>query len=182
MYKHEFERVTPESVGISSRKLKEMLIRLENCGTEMHGFMLERHGKIVAECWWAPYHKDMVHICHSFGKSYVATAIGLACTQGLLTLDDKIVDLFRTEIAEYGVEITSNLSRLTVAHVLTMSSGMSVHAPSGEHLLRNYLTTQVDKEPGSVFMYNTTGSCMLGAIICKITGKSVREYLTPRCF
>lgn len=175
-------RATPESVGFSSRSLLEMLSRLERCGTEMHGFMLQRFGKVVAECWWLPYNKDTVHICHSFGKSYAATAIGLACTQGKLSVEDRIVDLFADEIGAYGVPLTENLTQLKVKHVLSMTNGMSVHAENGEHLLRNYLTTPVDNPPGTVFMYNTTGSCMLGAIVEKVTGRRVREYLEEFVF
>ena len=182
MYKKQLLRVSPESVGFDSKSLKEMLQRLETCGTEMHGFMLARHGKVVSECWWSPYHKDLVHICHSFGKSYVAAAVGLACTEGLLSVDDKMTDLFRDEIIEYGIPMSENLKKLTVEHVLTMSNGMSVESENDADLVRNYLSCAVEKEPGSEFKYNTSGSCMLGAIVQKVTGKTVLEYLTPRIF
>jgi CubicO group peptidase (beta-lactamase class C family) len=182
MYKKELLRVSPESVGLSSGRLLMLLQALERSGTEMHGFMIERFGKIAGQCWWSPYCPDLVHICHSFGKSYVATAIGVACTEGLLSVDDKIVDLFKDEIAEYGIPLSDNLKKLTVEHVLTMSNGMSVPPKSGERLIENYLSCAVDKAPGSVFMYNTTGSCMLGAIVQKVTGMGVKDYLAPRVF
>jgi len=178
----ELIRTTPESVGLSSRALLDMLQKLEHCGTEPHGFMLARHGKVVLECWWAPYTKDTVHICHSFGKSYVATAIGAACTDGLLSVEDRIIDLFAGDIQAYNVNVTENLANLKVKHVLTMSNGMSVHAENGEHIVRNYLTTAVDQAPGTSFMYNTTGSCMLGEIVRRVTGKSVLDYMKERVF
>lgn len=182
MYKRELPRVSPESVGISSGRLLETLKELESSGTEMHGFMLARFGKVASECWWSPYGPDLVHICHSFGKSYVATAIGVAITEGLLSVEDRLVDIFKEEIEAYGIPLSDNLRKLTVEHVLTMSNGMSVHPKSGERLLENYLSNPVDLEPGSVFMYNTTGSCMLGAIVQKVAGMGVKEYLTPRVF
>ncbi len=178
----ELPRVTPESVGLQSRDLLQMLKALECCGTEPHSLTVVRHGKMALECYWAPYTRDTVHINHSFGKSYVATAVGAACTDGLLSVEDRIVDLFAKEIQEYQVPITENLAQLKVKHVLSMSNGMSVHAPSGEHVVRNYLTTQVDLVPGSTFMYNTTGSCMLGEIVRRVTGESVYDYLKGRVF
>ena len=178
----ELSRVTPESVGISSRDLLSMVQELETCGTEPHGLMVARHNKVALECWWAPFTKDTVHICHSFGKSYVATAVGAACTDGLLSVEDRISDLFQDDLAALGVPDEGNLAKLTVKHVLSMTNGMSVHAPSGEHLVRNYLTTAVDREPGSVFMYNTTGSCLLGEIVRRVTGKPVLDYLKERVF
>ena len=62
----EFERVTPESVGIRSKAIMDYIDALERSNTEMHGLMIMRHGKICAEGWWPaiPY-KD---ICgHSSG-------------------------------------------------------------------------------------------------------------------
>ena len=173
-------RATPESVGISSRKLLKMVQALEKSGTEMHGLMLCRHDKLILDGWWAPYTSQTVHICHSFGKSYVATAVGAACTQGVLSVEDRIVDLFPEEVERWGLDASGNLGKLRVKHLLTMSNGMSVHALAGEKLVENYLTTPVDQEPGTKFMYNTAGSCMLAEIVRRVTGKSVLEYLTER--
>ena len=50
--KMDFERVTPESVGISSKSILEFLDELYRYGIEMHSFMLLRHGKVCAEGWW----------------------------------------------------------------------------------------------------------------------------------
>lgn len=182
MYKKELKRVRPEEVGLSSRNLLAMVRELEACGTEMHGLMVVRHGKVAVEGWWEPYTSSTAHICHSMGKSYVATAVGLACTQGLLNVEDKIVDLLAEEIRQYHVNVNENLEQLTVEHVLMMANGMSIHPASGEHLLKNYLTSTFDHAPGTRFFYNTTGSCLLGAIVMKMTGKTVREYLTEEIF
>ena len=182
MARCELVRCTPESVGLSSRKLLEMVKKLESCGTEMHGLMVTRHGKVVLEGWWAPHTKDTIHICHSFGKSYVATAVGAACTDGLMSVEDRVADLFRDDLKAFGVADEGNLSRLKVKHVLSMTNGMKVHALAGKDLVRNYLTTAVDFEPGSVFMYNTAGSCMLGEMVRRVTGRSVYDYMKERVF
>ena len=76
MYRCELPRVSPENVGIPSAAVQEFIEKLESCGTEMNGFMLARHGSVVSECWWAPFHKDLIHINHSLGKSYVIPAVG----------------------------------------------------------------------------------------------------------
>lgn len=70
MYKKELPRVRPEEAGISSRLLLELLQELDGCGTEMHGLMIERHGKVILEGWWAPYDSATAHICHSMGKQF----------------------------------------------------------------------------------------------------------------
>ena len=182
MYRCELPRVSPENVGIPSAAVQEFIEKLESCGTEMNGFMLARHGSVVSECWWAPFHKDLIHINHSLGKSYVITAVGAACTDGLLSMDDRIVDLFAEELEGYGIVPSENMKKLTVRHVATMTNGMSFHAMPDGDFEYNYLVCDVDSEPGSVFMYNTAGSCMLGSIVQKVTGRTVKAYLTERIF
>ena len=43
--------------------------------------MLLRHGKVVAEGWWAPYGKNDPHVMFSLSKSFTSTAVGLAIAE-----------------------------------------------------------------------------------------------------
>ena len=74
----EFEKVTPESVGIPSGAVMELLDELESGFTEPHGLMIMRHGKLCAQGWWAPYAPGIVHGQQSHTKTYAATAVGIA--------------------------------------------------------------------------------------------------------
>ena len=94
MGRNDFERVTPESVGIPSSAIENLLDKLENGVTEMHGLMIMRHDKICAEGWWAPYGPGIHHGLQSLSKTYSATAVGIACTEGILHLDEAIIDIF----------------------------------------------------------------------------------------
>lgn len=182
MYRKQLQRTSPEMVGIPSAAVERLIRRLQAVSNEMHGFMLARHGQVAAECWWAPYHKDMVHICHSMGKSYVVTALGAAVTDGLVSMDDHIAVLFAEELEKFCIVPSEHMKALTVRHVAAMTNGMSVHAMPFGDFIRNYLSCEVDIEPGTAFMYNTTGSCMLGAVVQKVTGKTVKAYLSERIF
>ena len=84
----EFERTTPESVGIKSQDILHYIDTLEHSTTEMHGLMIMRHGKICTEGWWAPYAPNLRHGLQSHTKTYAATAVGIAYTQGILKLDE----------------------------------------------------------------------------------------------
>jgi len=181
MYKKELQRTSPESVGIRSERVVRLVEDLEKT-TGMHGFMLARHNSVIAETWWRPYHADMPHILYSLGKSFVGTGIGLACTEGLLSVEDRIVDLFSDEIKEFGVTPNDYMNKLQVRHLLTMSNGMAAQPALDENIVRNYLTEPIEYEPGSRFMYNTAGTSMLCAIIEKVTGMGIRDYMTDRLF
>lgn len=175
-------RCTPESVGIPSRAVIDCLKALCHDETTMNGFMAARHGKVFSECWWAPYGPDLVHCNHSFGKSYTATAVGIALGEGLVRLDEKMVDIFAEEIEARGIVPARGVDKITVEHVLTMTNGMERMPDLRGDFLAHYFSTPVAYEPGTRFLYNSTGSCMLGAIVEKRSGQSLKEYLTPRLF
>lgn len=175
----EFMRVTPESVGIDSEDIEWLLDQLESGFTEPHGLMIMRHGKICAEGWWNPYAPGIRHGLQSHSKTYAATAIGIAYTEGIVKLDERIIDIF----PEYAPEQPSeNLKRLTVHDVLCMGCGMDEMPMATEHWIRDFLHTPVNHTPGTTYMYNSVGSSILSAIIVKKTGMSMHEYLKPRLY
>lgn len=179
MKRTEFDRATPESVGIASASIQRLLDQLE-CGfTEMHGIQIMRHGKICAEGWWSPYAPGIRHNMMSVTKTFTATAIGIACTEGLIRLTDRIIDIFPDDAPACPDEL---LARLTVRDVLCMGSGMeSVPSPTADWI-KDFIATPVKHIPGTRFMYNSLGSALLGAIIRKESGLGLHEYLRPRLF
>ena len=175
----EFERVTPESVGIRSKAIMDYIDALERSNTEMHGLMIMRHGKICAEGWWQPFAPGLRHGLQSHTKTYAATAVGIAYTEGILRLDERLIDIFPEESPAQPSE---NLKKLTVCDVLCMGCGMDTMPCPTEHWIRDFLHTPVVHEPGTTYMYNSVGSSILGAIVRKKTGEGLHEYLTKRLF
>lgn len=179
MIRTEFPRVTPESVGVPSGAVERLLDRLEEGWTEPHGLMLMRRGKVFAEGWWAPYAPGIRHGLQSHTKTYAATAVGIAYTEGLLKLSDRVIDIFCDEAPAHPSE---NLRKLTVRDVLCMGCGMDTMPRPGVEWIREFLATPVNHVPGTAFMYNSTGSTLLGAIVRKLTGLGLHDYLKPRLF
>jgi len=131
---------SPEDVGISSEAILNYLDALEGSDTEMHGLMILRHGKVCCQGWWAPYGPGLRHGLQSHTKTYAATAVGIACREGLLRLDEPVLDIF----PEYAPEEPSEFLRLlTVRDVLCMGCGMdTMPAPSADWI-RDFLHTPV---------------------------------------
>ena len=175
-------RCAPEEIGISSRQVASCIRALNHELTTMNGLMMARHGKVFSSCWWSPYRAELVHSNHSFGKSYTATAIGFALQEGLLSLDERMADVFAGEIAARNLALDERTRRITIRHVLTMTNGMERHPDMSGDWIGNYFATPMAYEPGTRFAYNSSGSCMLGAIILKRTGQNMKDYLTPRLF
>lgn len=175
----EFERTAPEAVGIRSQAILDYIDALEHSDTEMHGLMIMRHGKICAEGWWQPFAPHLRHGLQSHSKTYAATAVGIACTEGILHLDERLIDIFPEESP---ADPDENLRLLTVRQVLCMGCGMDTMPRPGPDWVRDFLHTPVTHKPGTAFLYNSVGSSILGAIIHKKTGEGLQEYLSKRLF
>lgn len=175
----EFLRVTPESVGIHSATIERLLDVLESGFTEMHSIQIMRFGKICAEGWWSPYAPGIRHNLMSITKTYAATAIGIAYTEGYLELTDRIIDIFPQEAP---VQPSPFLKQLTIRDVLCMGCGMVYIPYPSLEWIRDFLATPVEHLPGSTFMYNSIGSSLLAAIIRRRTNYDLRHYLKKKLF
>ncbi|HEX2535066.1 MAG TPA: ChbG/HpnK family deacetylase, partial [Chitinophagaceae bacterium] len=155
----------------------------EKSGHEWHSIMVLRHGKVVAEGWWNPYRPDLPHTMYSVSKSFTATAVGFAVAEKKLSVDDQVLSFFPEEAP---AQASPNLARLRVRDLLTMTAGQQPD-PTGrvireQNWVRAFLNTPVLHEPGSRFLYNSAATYMLSAIVQKVTGQKLIDYLRPRLF
>ncbi|MET4052745.1 CubicO group peptidase (beta-lactamase class C family) [Frigoribacterium sp. PvP054] len=177
-------RSTPSAQAVDAAGVSAFVDALEStAGVEPHSIMLLRHGRVVAEGWWAPYSADRVHLLYSLSKSFTSSAVGFAVAEGLMSLDDTVLSHF----PELDAEVTDPRSRsMRVRHVLAMASGH--RAETLDHALaidpvdvvRGFLLTPPDDEPGTVFAYNQPCTFSVGAVVQRVTGQSLTEYLRPR--
>ena len=160
-----FKDVTPESAGISSKGILNFLDRIEENQIELHSFMVIRHGQCAAKGWWKPYDEKFRHPLYSFSKSLTATAIGFAEQEGILSLDEKIVDIFPDLLPENPSE---NLKKITLHHLLIMGCGHETEImDNSENWISTFLHHPVLHEPGTFYKYNTAGTNMLAAVLRK---------------
>lgn len=176
-------RSTPEAQGIASEDLTAFLRAIDADGTaNAHAVMVARHGHVIAEGYWAPYSSCYAHQLYSLCKSITGTAIGLLVDEGRLSVDDKLVELFEERIAD---KATHPMRDVTVRHLLTMSSGArfdEVGTALGPDWIQEFLEDGLLFAPGDHFHYNSMNTYMLAAIVHRISGMSVVEYLRPRLF
>ncbi len=180
--KKTLKRVTPESKGISSTRTEKLLRELNTLGNEVHGFMISVDGDVICESFAEPYSPVIPHSCHSLGKSYTATAVGLAVTQGLVSVEDKITDIFAEEIDGLGIRLQPGMEKVRLRDVLSMSSGTKGMPRFDDTWFENFLSSEMEHEPGTTFLYNTTGASLLGAVVEKVTGRDMVTYLKEQLF
>ncbi len=180
-------RSTPEEQGVSSSRLLAFVEAADTQIDAMHSFMLVRHGHVVAEGWWTPYDSETPHVLYSLSKSFTSTAVGLAISEGKLSLDDPVLHFFP---GEAPADPSKNLQSMRVRDLLRMAAGNDTEAPlwrgqaeaatPDDPLTKRFLSHPVPFKPGTHFLYNSPATYMLSAIVQKATGLSVLDYLRPR--
>ena len=176
-------RSLPEKEGVSAAAISRFLDAAAHSRTEFHSFLFLRHGMVVAEGWWNPYAPDLKHTLYSTSKSFTAAAIGLALTEGRLHLTDKVISFFPNDLPN---PLPPYLAELTVRDALMMSDGMEPDPTTSilvdSNWARKFFTIPILHEPGTKFLYNSAGTYMLAAVVQKVTGQTVLDYLKPRLF
>ncbi|MFI5692929.1 serine hydrolase domain-containing protein [Kribbella sp. NPDC051586] len=177
-------RSTPEAQGLSTAALDSFVGALDAGEPEIQTIMLLRHGQVVLEQAWSPYRLDDPHLLFSVSKSFTSTGVGLAIDAGLLSLDDQVISFFDAD--ELPETISDNLAAMRIRHLLTMTTGHSqdtVEALSRDRrMVKIFLGLEVEHEPGTVFVYNSGATYMLSAILQRLTGERLLDYLRPRLF
>ena len=85
-------------------------------------------------------------------------------------------------------EVSDNLKEMTVRHLLTMNCGhdtdptRAVREKKDADWVKEFLAWPVEHKPGTFFCYNSVGTYMLSAIVQKVTGQKIVDYLWPRLF
>jgi len=177
-------RSTPSAESVSSQNILNFIEAIEKNKNELHSLMIMRHGKIIAEGWWNPYQPDLKHTVYSTSKSFTSTAIGFAVSEKRLSLNDKVISFFLKDVPDV---ISPNLSALTVKDLITMSAGQEPDptfdiVTRDSNWVKSFLATPIKNKPGTKFLYNTLATYMLSAIVQKVTGEKVIDYLKPRLF
>ena len=113
-------RASAEMMGISSARLASMLTELEaQQSVRIHNILVVRRGRVVCEASAPGYSRSVWHLSHSMSKTVTGMAVGLLVDSGLLSVEERLVDIFPE------VRYTdARFADITVEHLLSMRSGV----------------------------------------------------------
>jgi CubicO group peptidase (beta-lactamase class C family)/predicted glycoside hydrolase/deacetylase ChbG (UPF0249 family) len=177
-------RSRPESEDFTAEAFNDYLDAVGKSGLEMHSVMVLRHGKIIAEKWFGDNSPYKNHVMHSVSKTFTATAVGFAVAENRLKVSDKVISYFPDDLPN---KVSPYLADLEIRDLLTMTVG---HDTDPTDIIREesvnweqmFLATPILHEPGTKFVYNSMATYMLSAIVQKVTGQKLTDYLYPRLF
>lgn len=176
-------RSTPKAEKVNEKGIAAFVNAINKAKLDLHSFMVVRNGKVVAEQWMGDNAPNKPHIMNSVSKTFTATAIGFAVSEGRLKVTDKVISFFPDKLPS---QVSDNLKDMEIRHLLTMNTG---HEDEPNRRIRQeddwiklFLEAPVDHKPGTYYVYNSMATYMLSAIIQKVTGEKLIDYLYPRLF
>lgn len=176
-----FARISPAEVGIAPERVTALLRALsEKRDSAVHSVLLLVDGKCIAEASAPGYSTRLPHMTFSLCKSVTGMAVGMLVDDGKLRLTDKVCDILAEEVPKLAA---ARFRAVTVRDLLTMAVGVGFNeggAVVTGDWIRGYAESAEKFAPGHGFAYNSMSSFLLSAIVCKITGRSLSDFLTER--
>jgi CubicO group peptidase (beta-lactamase class C family) len=197
---------SPESAGLDGARLCAIAARLKETEADVHAVVIARHGRLVFEQYFAGYDEPWglsggrhefdtttKHDIRSASKSVISLLIGIAIDRKLIAgADEPVVKFF----PEYSALKSLGWDNITLRHLLTMSSGMQwdenrawndprndePHLSSEADPLRYILSKPIAAPPDMEWTYNGGGTELLGAVIERVSGKSLEAFAQEALF
>ncbi len=203
----------PEEVGMQSSKLMEVYYYLANPNVHTEGIVIIKNGYIVGEAYFNNFTINSRHESFSVAKSFISALVGIAIEEGLIKdVEEKIYKFYpqlnskkgflRRGVGDIEKIYPFNIvhreqimpgakKRITVKHLLTMSSGfkwnerdyyIDTSQNDAFKMAQEYdyiqyvLNKPIEYEPGTVWQYSSGDSMLLSGIIEKSADMSTYEF------
>lgn len=158
----------------------------------VHHVWVHRGEELVANFHFLP--TDRRTDIFSASKAVVAMAIGLAEAEGILRLDEHVMDTLRPFAP---ADLDRLWERVTIRDLLMMASGQrenllvakatrtgeiardALPDPDWAHYVLGVAPEEV---PGTIFVYNNSSPYLLSRLLAEKTGENLLQWLKPRLF
>ena len=125
---------------------------------------------------------------YSHSKSFTSLMVGIAIDEGKITLDTRLVDVFKDELDK---ETYDRLYEITLKHLLTMSSGFNksllmgerrTHAEGYPDYLKYLLSHELVNKPGTKFCYSNGDTYLAGRMVAKVYNEDFIRLCNEKIF
>lgn len=174
----EFTVTSPEQKGLSCDHVIDFYQQLSCKNLPIHSSILYIDGAIVSQTHFAPIRDGQLHRMFSIAKTISALAIGILIDRSKISLTDHIVDYFPEKLPE---KVHPYLAELTIRDILMMRTCYTQSTYNKFDLssdwVGSFFTAIPDKAPGTIFHYDTAAAHVLAALVEKLTGQSLMDFL-----
>jgi CubicO group peptidase (beta-lactamase class C family) len=151
--------------------------------TRTTAFVVLRGDEVLLEWYGAGQSRDSLQTSFSVAKSVLSTLVGIAIERGEIGgLDDPVTE-YVPELAERDPAF----SRITLRHLVTMSSGLAYEEqglPWSDDARTYYdpdlrtlaLGVEIAEPPGRTWLYDNYNPLLVGLALERAVGRPVEEY------
>jgi CubicO group peptidase (beta-lactamase class C family) len=160
-----------------SGPLEQLCAQAHAADIALHSLEIAIGGRTVVRTGIDPFGPDVPHRLYSVSKSFTGIAILLLAEEGRLDLTDSIAGHFPDMRPVHPWLEATTLDDM-LAMVGPFSRTTYVEAEGG--WLESYFRVPPTHRPGTLFTYDTSASYTLAALVERIAGMPMLEYLRPR--
>jgi CubicO group peptidase (beta-lactamase class C family) len=183
-----WKTASPESQGLDSAVLADALDYVRARRIPVHSFLVVRNGVMILEAYFFPYRGREVHDVASVTKSVTSAAVGIAIDKGLIkSVDEKVLSVIAASSRS-----DPRKERLTIRHLLTMTSGFDCDTEGGEKALAAMrrsddwaafaLALPMRADPGSQYAYCSCNNHLLSTLMTTVAGESLLQFADRNLF
>lgn len=196
------------NVGVDTTQIVNLTkLILSDTVPNIHSLLILKDGTLVYENYFAGkdeiigrklgyivHTMDDMHDCRSITKSVTSACIGIALKKGFIkSIDEPVYSYFDQE---YQHKFDSKKKRITIRHLLTMTSGLewnediSYRDPRNTELRMDLSSDPIDfilgrpmvAEPGKIWNYNGGNTQLLAEIIRIASGLPLDKFAEQELF
>lgn len=175
-----FQSGSPESVGIPSGCIIHFIERLEHHKIPMHSLLLMRKDKLITNAYYAPFSEDTLHRMFSITKSFTSVAIGLLIDEGKLRLDDYIISFFPDMVPSDVHPYIANMTIRDMLMMRTCHASTTYKNDLTQNWVQSFFTAEPSHPSGKLFHYDTSSPHTLCALVERLTGLSMLDYIKQK--
>lgn len=173
----EWQKGELQDAGLSQKRIDEFLQSLEQKNAAMDSVLMVSRGKLLFEKYWAPYGKNVLHRMYSAGKSITAIAIGLLLEEGKLELKDAVCGYFPDKLSDKGTHPYIAAMKIKDLLMMTTAHKTTTYKRYDGDWIESFFCLEPAYAPGGVFSYDTSATHTLSALVERLSGMEMLEYL-----
>lgn len=159
----------------------EFIKRCEERDIPIHGFMAVQGGRVLAEHYFWPFDESSLHRMFSVTKSFTSIAVGFLAADSLIGLDEKICTYFPEYVDDNTHPWIKEMSIRQMLMMATCFSESTYRTIKDDDWVSTFFHAAPDHRSGTLFVYDTSSSHVLAALVEKLTGKKMLDYLREKC-
>jgi CubicO group peptidase (beta-lactamase class C family) len=168
-----WEKTDPASLSWCPDRILEMEQFLESRGTK--SYLILKDGRIALEKYFGTFTRDSLWYWASAGKTMTALVVGIAQSEGLLSINDSSSDY----LGKGWTNLPEAQERaITIKHQLTMTTGLDDNVADKDCTLPSCLTFKA--APGQRWAYHNAPYTLLDKVVETATGKSYNQYFQEK--